>query len=180
MQDYFDFLIDSALDFGDFEWVEELQKQKKKYKADIKATDNNSNKQDRTIGYKGTIALEDLDTKFANLTDDGVANIDFNSQDDILSSNIIYCEDYYKTGGIVEYQKLDEIEEIFLKGYLIGSSQMFDTLETESVYQKTISNMLSDTSYLSGYIDGYVEGIKIMLERSKGDGDKKKWWQFWK
>ena len=74
MQDYYDFLIDLALDMKDFEWVEELQESRAEYINNKNNKENQKTEKD-TIVFTLEIKnmdeieqmIEDLKYQLANL-----------------------------------------------------------------------------------------------------------------
>ena len=173
MQDYYDFLIDKALDMKDFEWVKELQQSKDKYEnIEYIEKINNDNK-----NYSNRITvLEDMINNYGNLTDRGIININFQSKDNILSANIIACKKKYKKGQIAKYKSFDEYEQVYIKGYWIGY------LESIGLSNNTHPETLS---YDKGYLKGWNECANIyttVIDKMKNTDEKpiKKWWMFWK
>lgn len=173
IQNYYEFLIDRALDTKDFEWVKELQQNKNKYK-DIKDTQQTNN---NDMEYIDRItALEDMISDYGNLTDKGIVNINFQSKDNILNANIIECNKKYKKGEVAKYKTIDEYAQVYIKGYWVGC---IESVETDN---------LASSDYLSydkGFFDGYKTGeniSKIVIENIKNTNEKpvKKWWQLWK
>lgn len=171
MQDYFDFLIDKALDMKDFEWVKELQHKKNTYIDNIQIPTEDCKKE----YYNNTTVLEDMTCAYGNLTEMGIVNINFQSKDNILNSNIVECSEKYKKGEVARYKLLDEYEQTYVKGYWIGY--------IESSNQDDGKDLVG-SDYGEGFLEGYricENAYKITIENIKKANEKpsKKWWQFW-
>lgn len=119
---YYNELIDKALELRDFEWVKELVKLR-----DEELSNDKSN--EIKVEYPTLKALEDLHDAYVVKEKHGLRNIIMSSQDDIMNSEIVELKDYKYKDGIyakqnseVKYQTFDEGSQVVIKYYLFGQS----------------------------------------------------------
>lgn len=167
--EYYDYLINLALDTKDYEWAAKLQKNKQ-------AKDN---KNIETYFDSTGITLENINMNYGIKEDQGIRSLNLKSEYDIYNGNIVMLEKTkYTKGDIVKYRELEIHEEYFVRGWFVCHSQ------SEDIYNK---------GYGQGYQDGYNSGCtygfntvnnhKSILEELKNiindNKPKKKWWKFW-
>jgi len=120
MKEFYNQLIDIALDHRDFEWVKKLVKEREE------STNNISTNK---LIYPKAKALEDLHYNYVVKENHGLRNIIMSSEDDIINSEIVQIKNcqyeaqndlYAKQNSDVEYETYDSSSQIVLKYYLKG------------------------------------------------------------
>lgn len=119
---YYNQLIDKALELRDYDWVKELVKLRDEENIIIKS---NKNK----IEYPTLKALENLNDVYVVKEKHGLRNIIMSSQDDIMNSEIVELKEceykdgiYAKQNSEVKYQSFDEGTQIVIKYYILGQT----------------------------------------------------------
>lgn len=155
MNNGYDYLINLALEQKDYKWVQELVKLKEEEKLESKTI-----KQEFSLPT--AIALEDIISPYAVLEPQGLRNINADSNYDMMYKDIVFVgntprnEVFAKEKQSVPYYVFIGDELVFVRGYLIGFREGFDTSSDE--------------------IEKYFEE-----EESKDvKNNNKQWWQFWK
>jgi hypothetical protein len=116
----YDQLIDIALDVKDFKWVEQLVHEKKILLK----------KEGVTIPeFEYATAVEDIDMYYAVLEEEGLRNINIDSDYDLCYGTIVaLMQSFTHQGETVAYQVLEDTDVCYLMGYLRGAKETAEQL----------------------------------------------------
>jgi len=116
-------LIDIALDTKDYEWLDQLVKKKKLL---LKEEDIINNEEPQ-FGY--AVTTEDINIYYAVLEEEGLRNINIDSNYDLCYGTIVaLMQNFTHQGETVAYQVLEDTDVYYVMGYLRGAKETAEQL----------------------------------------------------